>query len=325
MALSARQERFDRLRKSGSAGSAGYDPAVPNRAIPELLLLALLWGSAYLFTRSAVPEFGPVAMVAVRFGLASVLLLAVVLATGKVADLQANKGRFLLLGIVFTALPFVVISYSAQSLSAGMLAILNATAPLFGAIVARAWLKERISPLRILGLVVGFAGVAVLVWGKAALATGAMQAVGLMLIVSLMWGFAANYTRARLGHVDPVVIATGNMVVAALLVAPFAWPYWPAQPPSTRAWIEVLLLGLVNSAAGMLLYFRLLARIGTVSTMSVTFMSPVVAVVSGAFYLGEPITLRTVIGGTIVLVGTALVLGIFERVVRRAPQGRQGT
>ena len=291
---------------------------MPIRAVPELLLLALLWGSAYLFTRSAVPAFGPVAMVALRFMLATCILLPVVVLSGKLGELRANKGKFLLLGVLFTAVPFMVISFSAQTLNAGMLAILNATAPLFGAVVARVWLKERIGPLRILGLFVGFAGVTVLVWGKAALAPGALLAVGLMLVVSFNWGFAANYSRARLGHVDPLVLAAGNTMVAALLVAPLALPYWPAQPPGMTAWVEVLLLGIVNSAAGMLLYFRLLARIGTVSTMSVTFMSPVVAVVSGAFYLGESITTRTVVGGTIVLVGTALVLGMFERFFRRS-------
>ncbi len=289
-----------------------YDPAVPPRAVVELLLLALLWGSAYLFTRSAVPAFGPVAMVAVRFTLASCVLLPVVLLTGRVAALGEHKMRFLFLGIGFTAAPFLLISYSAQSLSAGMLAILNATAPLFGAIVARVWLKEQVSPLRVIGLVIGFAGVTLLVWGKAALAPGALLAVGLMLAVSLMWGFAANYSRARLGHVDPIVLATGNTLVAALLVAPLAVPQWPAQPPGLQEWAEVLFLGLVSSAAGMLLYFRLLASIGTVSTMSVTFMTPVVAVVAGAFYLGEPVTVRMVVGGSIVLVGTALTLGLFE-------------
>ncbi|MGE0316181.1 MAG: DMT family transporter [Lautropia sp.] len=293
---------------------------MPPRAIVELLALALLWGSAYLFTRSAVPAFGPVPMVAVRFALASCVLLPVVALTGRLAMLNEHKARFVFLGVLFTAMPFMLISFSAQSLSAGMLSILNATAPLFGAIVARVWLKERISPLRAIGLLLGFGGVTLLLWGRTATAPGALLAVGLMLTVSLMWGFAANYSRARLGHVDPIVLATGNTVVAALLVAPLALPQWPVEAPGTRAWVEVLFMGLASSAAGMLLYFRLLARIGTVPTMSVTFMTPVVAVVAGAFYLDEPITLRTVVGGSIVLAGTALTLGLFDRTAGAAPR-----
>lgn len=288
-------------------------PPVPLLAIAELSLLAILWGSAYLFTRSAVPEFGPVAMVAVRFGLASCLLLPVVILSGKWHALRANAGRFVILGTVFTALPFLIISYSAQSLSAGMLAILNATAPLFGAMIAWLWLGERIGARRAAGLAIGFAGVVVLVWNRAAVDSDVMTAMMLMLSVSLMWAFAANYSRAKLGDVDPVVLATGNMLVALMLLGPFAVPAWPVTMPGPKAWLEVIFLGLVSSAAGMLLYFRLLARIGTVSTMSVTFMSPVVAVVSGAWYLGEPITLRMVVGGAIVLTGVALALDIFGR------------
>ncbi len=283
------------------------------RALSELLVLALVWGSAYLFTRSAVPEFGPLALVALRFLLASCLLLPVVLLSGRWSTLRQNAGRFLLLGTLFTAAPFLVISYSAQTLSAGMLAILNATAPLFGAIVARVWLGEPIGRPQGLGLAIGFIGVAILMGDRSAIGPNASTAIVLMLAASLCWGFAANYTRARLAGIDSVVIATGNLLVASLLVAPIALPYWPVQTPGPRAWLEVAILGLVSSAAGMLLYFRLLSRIGTVPTMSVTFMSPVVAVVSGAFYLGEPITLRMLIGGSVVLVGVALVLNVFSR------------
>lgn len=284
--------------------------SVSARSVAELLLLSLVWGAAYLFTRAAVPAFGPLPLVALRFAIASCLLLPVVAWTGNLPVLGRHKLRFAILGIAFTALPFLLISHAAQTLNAGLLAILNATAPMFGAIVGWLWLGERIGPARTLGLVVGFTGVAVLVWGRAMLADGALVAVALMLLVSLSWGFAANYARAKLQAIDPVVVAAGNTLMAALIAVPLALPLWPAEPPSTRAWLEVVFLGVLSSGAGMLLYFRLLRRLGTVPTMSVTFLSPVVAVVSGAFYLGEPITLQTVVGGAIVLVGTALVLGL---------------
>lgn len=283
------------------------------RAIPELLLLSILWGSAYLFTRAAVPEFGPMAMVALRFAIASCLLVPVMVMRGGLPALWANKHRFVLLGLAFTALPFLIIGYCAQFLGAGMLAILNATAPLFGALVATFWVGERMGVARGLGLVIGFAGVLVLVWGDGLHASGGLLAVGLMLIVSLLWAFAANYTRLRLRDVDPVVVTAANTLVAMFAVLPLAWQQWPLDMPSTKAWTEVVFLGCASSAGGMLLYFRLLRSIGTVPTMSVTFLSPVVALVSGAFYLGEAITLQTVVGGAIVLVGTALVLGLLPR------------
>ena len=101
------------------------------RAIPELLLLSVLWGTAYLFTRAAVPEFGPLPMVALRFAIASCLLVPVMIVRGGLPALWENRWRFAMLGIVFTAVPFLVIGFAAQSLGAGLLAILNATAPLF--------------------------------------------------------------------------------------------------------------------------------------------------------------------------------------------------
>lgn len=283
------------------------------RAIPELLLLAILWGSAYLFTRAAVPEFGPVPLVALRFAIASCLLVPVMIMRGGLPTLWQHKHRFALLGLAFTAAPFLIIGFSAQYLGAGLLAILNATAPLFGAIVATFWVGERMSFMRGVGLVIGFAGVVVLVWGNASMADGGLMAVGLMLIVSLLWAFAANYTRLRLRDVDPVVTTAANTLVAMLAVLPVAVLQWPETMPSTRAWTELVFLGCASSAGGMLLYFRLLRSIGTVPTMSVTFLSPVVALVSGAFYLGEAITLQIVVGGAIVLVGTALVLGLIPR------------
>ncbi|MEZ5728426.1 MAG: DMT family transporter [Burkholderiaceae bacterium] len=278
------------------------------RHVAELLLLSLLWGSAYLFTRAAVPAFGPVPLIALRFAIASCLLLPVLAARGGLPLLREHRWRFLVLGSFFTAIPFLLIAFAAQSLGAGLLAILNATAPLFGAVVGRLWLGERIGPMRASGLVVGFAGVVVLLWGSAAAAPGALLAIALMLLTSASWGFAANYTRARLGRIDPIAITTGNMLVAALAIGPFAVPAWPTELPAARAWVEMLILGVLCSGGGMLLYFRLLRAIGTVPTMSVTFLSPVVAVVSGALYLGEPITTQTVLGGTIVLAGIALVL-----------------
>jgi drug/metabolite transporter (DMT)-like permease len=338
---------IDRIIASLRAGWGGYHFAtVTVRALPatsavtastvaQLLVLSLFWGSAYLFTRAAVPAFGPVALVALRFAIAACLLLPVVALMGEWRTMRQRWPQLLLLGVVFTIVPFVVIAFAARTLGAGTLAILNATAPLFGALVARAWSGEPISAGRLAGLVVGFVGVAILVSGDGASdcspptsagcvrpdgglpITGAsgetLGAISLMLGVSLLWAVGAHFARTRMADVDPVTVAAGNSVVTAVLLAPVALAFWPGAAPSMRAWIEVLLLGILSSAAGMLLYFRLLRRIGTVPTMSVTFLSPVVAVVSGAFYLGEVITARTVVGGAIVLAGTALVLGLRPR------------
>ena len=295
------------------------------RNIVELLLLSLIWGAAYLFTRSAVPAFGPVTLIALRMGIAALMLLPLLIARGGLGTLRTHAGLFAIQGTAFTALSFVLIAWSALTLSAGLTAILNATAPMFGAVVAWAWLRERIGPWRVLGLVVGMLGVAVLFWGKVSLRMDSSSLIVSLSVLaglgsSLVWGMAANFSRVRMAGLDPLAVTVGTMLAAALALAPLAWAEWhgawgPARTtlPGLRPWLEALFLGVASSGLGMLIYFRLLREVGTVPTMSVTFLNPVVAIVSGALYLGEAITLQMVAGCAVVLAGTALAVGLFPR------------
>src|SRR5574337_84276 len=282
------------------------------RDVVELLVLSVLWGGAYLFTRAAVPAFGPAPLVALRLGIAAVLLLPLVAWRGTLPQLRRHPVQLLLLGLPFTALPFWLLSWSALHMGAGLLAVLNATAPMFAALVAHFVLRDRLGRWRACGLAVGFAGVALLVSGgnlSLKTADGAL-ALAAALFVALFWSFGANYTKRHLSALDPMVTTAGSLAAASLSLVPLAWAHWPAQPPGARAWTEMAFLGVASSALGMLMYFRLLRRIGPVRAMSVTFLSPVVAMVSGALYLGEPITPVMVVGAAVVLLGTALSLGL---------------
>lgn len=300
-------------------------PTVRPRHVIELLVLSLLWGSAYLFTRSAVPEFGPAPLITLRMTLAALVLLPVLAWRGGLPLLRIHWKTLLVQGTLFTSLSFMLIAWAALSLSAGLSAILSATAPMFGAVLAWLLLKERIQGWRLLGLVLGMAGVTVLVWGKVSLRgdPGSLRvtmAVGAGLASSLLWGYAANFSRRQLGHIDPVATTTGTMLAAGLFLMPWAAWQWQAQAaagtlhwPSLRAWSEALFMAIFCSGLGMLMYFRLLREIGTVPTMSVTFMSPVVAIIAGSLYLGEAITLQIVLGCIVVLAGTALSVGLWPR------------
>lgn len=277
----------------------------------ELLLLSLLWGAAYLFVRAAVPAFGPAPLVVLRLGMAALLLLPLMLWRGGLAGLLGHPMQLLILGIPFTALPFMGLAWSSLHLTAGLVAVLNATAPLFAALVAHFVFKERLGAWRALGLVVGFAGVGVLMWGSVSFkSSNGMLALLATLGTSLIWGLGANYTRKHLSGADPMVITVGSLLAASVFLSPWAWAEWPSQNPSARAWAEAAFLGIASSALGFLIYFRLLRRIGPVRAMSVTFLNPVVALVSGALYLGEVVTLQMLVGGAIVLLGTALSLGL---------------
>jgi drug/metabolite transporter (DMT)-like permease len=300
------------------------DPPTPAQTplaasdVLSLLALSFLWGGAYLFMRSAVSSFGPAALISLRMGIAAAVLLPLLFWRGSVAQLWARPVPMLVLAVPLTAFPFLMLGFAAQHLTAGMLAVLNATAPLFGGLLAHYVLKEHLGPWRAFGLVLGFAGVAVLAWGGVAFkSTLGLLAVGAVLITSALWAVGANYIKRRLAALDALVLTVGSLALASLALAPMAMATWPSAMPPAKAWAEMAFLGLASSGLGFLLYFRMLRRIGPVRTMSVTFLNPVVATVSGALYLGEGVTLQTLVGGVVVLAGTAISLGLWA-----APRGQ---
>jgi drug/metabolite transporter (DMT)-like permease len=285
----------------------------------ELLLLSLLWGVAYLFMRAAVPAFGPAPLIAMRLGMAGLLLLPVLALRGGMPSLLAHPRQLLVLGVPYTALPFMLLAFASLHITAGLVAVLNATAPLFAALIAHFLLKEHMGRRRAWGLVIGFAGVAVLMWGSISFKSGSgLLAVLAVLCTSMLWGIGANYTRKHLSGANSMVITVGSLLVASTFLAPFAWASWPSQNPSPRAWAEMAFLGVASSGLGFLMYFRLLHRIGPVRAMSVTFLNPVVAMVAGVWYLGEGVTLQMISGGAVVLLGTALSLGMIGRSAPKA-------
>ncbi|RPH46315.1 MAG: DMT family transporter [Burkholderiales bacterium] len=279
--------------------------------IAQLLLLSLLWGGAYLFMRSAAPAFGAMPMIFLRMLLGSLLVLVpLTLWRGGFATIRRRWVEIAVFGLAFTALPFAGLGWAALSISAGMLAVLQSSAPIFAALVAAVWLHERITPMRAVGLVIGLAGVVLLVWDKVGVRESAGLAILVTIAVTVLWGVSSNYARVKLAGIDALSLTTGSIGISALALAPFAWAAWPAQDPGPRAWAEVAFLGVASSGFGFLLYFRLLRAIGAVRATSVTFLNPVVAMASAWLYLGEPVTARMVAGCAVILAGTALTLGL---------------
>jgi drug/metabolite transporter (DMT)-like permease len=290
--------------------------------VAQLVLLACLWGGAYLFMRSSAPAFGAMPMIFLRMALASlVVLLPLTAWRGGFGALLRHWREVTVFGVAFTALPFAALGWAALSISAGMMAVLQSSAPVFAAMVAAVWLRQPIGPMRALGLAVGLAGVALLVWDTIGVRESAGLAILATLSVTVLWGVSSNWARVRLAGVDALTLTTGSLGTAAIVLAPFAWADWPAQGPGAKAWAEVAFLGIASSGLGFLLYFRLLREIGAVRATSVTFLNPVVAMASAAVYLGEPVTLRMVAGCAVILCGTALTLGLVRLPGRVARAG----
>jgi drug/metabolite transporter (DMT)-like permease len=285
-----------------------------SRDLTELVLLAALWGASFLFMRLAAPAFGPLPLAAVRVALASVLLLALLARRGQLIELRRHWRGLLGVGLFNSAIPFVLFSFAALSITAGLSSILNATVPLWTAIVAFVWLRQGLTPLRALGLVVGFAGVVFLAWEQASFKPGGSGwAVVACLAATFCYGVAANATKRYLAGVPALAQATGSQVAATLLLAGPALGEWPLALPGAVPWGAALGLAVLCTALAYILYFRLIGRIGPTNAVSVTFLIPVFALLWGALFLGEAITLRMLTGGAIVLVGIALTLGLIGR------------
>ena len=208
--------------------------------IGELVLLAALWGASFLFMRLGAHEFGPIALAAVRVGLASAMLIPLLASRGALGELRKHWKGMLIVGALNSAIPFALFSFAALSITAGLSSIVNATTPLWTAVVAFIWLRQGLTPLRVLGLVIGFAGVAFLAWDKASFKPGAdhsgLWAVLACATATFCYGVAANATKRYLTGASPLAVATGSQFAAALLLAlPAAW-LWPAAMPGTVAW-----------------------------------------------------------------------------------------
>lgn len=286
----------------------------------EFIALAAIWGSSFLFMRVGAAEFGPLATAGVRVAIGATTLIPILWFSGHWPVLRTHAARILLIGVISSAVPFVLFSYAVMSISTGLSSILNATAPLFGALIAWWWLHDRPDRSRVLGLVIGFAGVALLASGKASFKPGGSGwAVLACLGATLCYGIAVNFTKRHLSGVHPLAVATGSQIGAAIGLLVPTWMYWPVQNPGTGAWLSLVVLGVLCSAVAYILYFRLIAQVGPARTITVTFLIPVFAVVFGAVFLGEALTGRMLACGVVVVLGTALSTGILRLPAKVAP------
>ncbi len=273
---------------------------------PSLILLAALWGGSFLFMRVAAPVLGPVWLIEIRVLLAGLVLLPLVLQRGHLAVLRHNWRKLLWMGFLSAALPFTLLAYTSLELTAGMTSILNATVPIFAAVIAFAVYAERLHRQQVLGIGLGFLGVVVLVGLPV---DGGLPDPGSVLAglaAAMSYVFGANFAKRHLTHVPAIVFVTGSQLGAALVLVPLL-PWWmPAGVPDLTVVLSVLALALLSTSLAFLIYFQLLREVGPTRTLTVTYLIPVFAIGWGALLLAEPITLGMLLGGLLVLSGVAL-------------------
>ena len=281
------------------------------RDLLDLTLLAALWGGSFLFMRYAVPDFGVVPLIWLRVALASICLLPLLLLKRQFGALRRQAGALTIMSLFNSGLPFLLIAWATLSITAGLASIMNAMTPVFTALIGALWLGDRLDGRRSLGLLLGLAGVALLAADKADFRPGGSGwAIVAMLLATACYGFAANHTRRYLQGVPALVNATGTQLVSALVLLPPALWSWPERMPGLGPWLAALVLGVACSALAYVLFFRLIARVGTSRAVTVTFLVPVFGTLWGALFLGEPVTASMLAGGAVVLLGTGLATGV---------------
>jgi drug/metabolite transporter (DMT)-like permease len=295
---------------------------VPMKPIHLLCMLALsaIWGASFLFMRIAVPQLGPLNTTFFRVLFSSLTLLAILLLLRTNWRIDGKMRTALLLGTLNAGIPFLMFSLAAQVLPAAYLAVFNATTPFMGALFGTLFFGEKLTRRKTLGLLLGIVGVAILTHtGPIAMDNLATwSAVAACLLATSCYGLSSFLTKQLIldrGGMDSKLMAFASQSGATLLLLPFfaIAAVLPGNPlhehtlnVTPGAWLALLGLGLICSALAYILFFRLIADIGPVKSLTVTFLIPVFGILWGRLFLGEPLSWAYAGGG--VLIGTALLL-----------------
>ncbi|HKB58830.1 MAG TPA: DMT family transporter [Gallionellaceae bacterium] len=275
----------------------------------RLFSLAAIWGAAFLFTRIGAPALGPVILIEARVGLAALFLAAVALLMRRRLNVATNWKHYLILGGLNGALPFLLFAFAAQTLSASVLSVMNATAPIWGAAIGAVWARRQPDMRTLFGLLLGISGVAMVVGVDYAVTLhGAMLAIAAALLAPLSYGIATHYAKSA-PVVDGFSNAHGSMWAASLMLLP-ALPFaGTAGNHGIGLVLAVLSLGIVCTGIAFLLYFRLVRDIGPTGALTVTFLIPAFGILWGHVFLGEPVSAGMIAGSGIIILGTVLVAG----------------
>lgn len=275
----------------------------------RLLLLAAIWGASFLFMRIVAPVLGALWTAELRVAIAGAAMLLFMLATRRAMQFGTHWKPYLIIGALNSALPFALFSFAALTLPAGYSAIVNATTPLWGALVGALALGEKLTPRKIGGLLCGIAGVALLVrLGPAQFTPQLLLAALACVAAAFCYGVAGVYSKKASAGITPQQMATGSQITAALVLLPFL-PLAPMRAePSGFIVAVVCALALLCSGVAYFIYFRLISDLGATKAMTVTFLIPLFALVWGVLFLQEAVNLNTLLGCALVIWATWLVL-----------------
>ena len=277
------------------------------RDLGLLVALSAIWGSSFLFIKVGVEELEPAVVVCGRLVVGALVLLPVVIARGGVSGLRAMLVPIAVLGALNNALPYWLLSFAETRIDSGLAAVIQAAAPIFTVLLAiRIDPSQRVTGLRLVGVGLGFVGVALLVGvQEGGELLGAVAVVG----TALCYAVSVLYAGRAIRSFSPLDVSIGQLSVGALLTLPAALLQWPAETPSAKVVGAVLVLGVLGTGVAYLLYFALIVRAGASRAILVTYLVPAFALVYGSLILDEPVTASALAGLALILGGTTLATG----------------
>lgn len=288
---------------------------MPARDLVKLMFLAAIWGGSFIFLRVAAPEFGPLMTSILRVSLAAVVLCGFALGTGVAMHWRRNVKPYAVVGLFAAAIPFSCFSFAALHLPAAYSAVMNATAPLFGAVFSVMWLDDRLTISKLAGLILGVIGVAILV-GAGALPLNAATLLAAAACLVAAASYAASsivvkkIVRRSESHagLHPIAIAAGSLVFGSLMMAPLIPFSIPSVAPSFLAFACVVALSTLSSGLAQAMFIPLIVKIGPTRAMSVSFLIPLFSMLWGFIFLDEAVKLSTLIGSAVILAAMGLAL-----------------
>lgn len=278
-----------------------------------LLVLAALWGATFLFMKVAAPVLGPVLLIELRVAIAALSLGLYAAVIGRRPRVLHRWKDYIVLGLVNAAIPFLFIAAAELSIDAALASTLNATAPLFTALVARVSSRERLTPKKLAGFALGIVGVGILVgWTPHGVAF--VVPAALSLTAALLYAVGGVLTAKRFRGEDPLDLSVGQQLGAAVVLLPAVVFFPPARAPGPDTIFSVLGLAVFSTALAYLIYFRLIRSVGAVKTLSVTYLVPVFGIFWGWLLLHEQVSLSMILGLLLILLSVAFITGSAIRI-----------
>ena len=277
----------------------------------KLIILAAIWGSSFIYMRILAPVLGAIPTANLRVLIAGIVLTLYLRAIKFDSNWKKNGLQYLLIGLLGSGIPFSLFSYAALNIPASYEVILNSTAPMFGALFAWIWLGEKMTLLKIVGLVLAAVGCGIVVnIGAANITRPFIFSVLACLLAAICYGLTGIYVKKCTKNLKPKAIAGGSQLMVGLMMIPFSLLQKPNLNHLTNPKILfcVLALALICSAIAYLLYYQLLADVGPTKALTVTFLMPIFGIFWGAIFLHEMITFQMICGTIIILIGTWLVV-----------------